>query len=483
MANTSPQRLAQRYEVHGEIASGGMATVHYGRLVGAVGFSRAVAIKRLHPQFAKDPDFVAMFVDEARLAARIRHPNVVPVLDVVTEGGDLVLVLEYVHGESLSALLRLRDEGRAPEVSVVVSILVGVLNGLHAAHEASSESGEPLGIVHRDVSPQNVIVGVDGVARVLDFGVAKATSRMQSTAEGQVKGKIAYMAPEQLDAKPVDRRTDVYAAGVVLWEALAGRRLFSAESTSGVLMQILQREVEAPSRHNPDVRPALDAVVAKALAREPSRRFATADEMAAALERSTRVAAAREVGEWVSASVGRMLGERAAAIDGMEALSVPTEKAAAPSVSPPGPAAESSAITSLSSATTPAMASRARLRNAGLVLVALASAGGLYVWLASTPGPLGGTDRASPASEAPARADDSAPAPVATSTAAVAPSESTDEPVAANSPHDREPPRSSRQRPNAPAPARRGQRAGVNCSPPYTVGADGVKRFKPECVD
>src|SRR5271154_2384991 len=209
-----PARSIGRYLLFGEIASGGMATVHFGRLSGPAGFSRTVAIKRLHPNLAKDPEFVAMFLDEARLAARIRHPNVIPTLDVVATEGEIFLVMDYVQGESLSRLIRAavaRGERIPPDM--VAALMVGVLHGLHAAHEAKSDHGEPLGIVHRDVSPHNILVGTDGAARVLDFGVAKAIGRSQNTREGQIKGKLAYMAPEQVRGS-VSRRTDVYAASV-----------------------------------------------------------------------------------------------------------------------------------------------------------------------------------------------------------------------------------------------------------------------------
>src|SRR5258708_29137656 len=164
-----------RYLLCDEIAAGGMATVHVGRLMGTAGFSRTVAIKRLHAQFAKDPDFVSMFLDEARLAARIRHPNVIGTLDVVALEGELFLVMEYVPGESLARLWRTTfDTGRTIPLPIISAILVGVLDGLHAAHEATDDNGEPLGIVHRDVSPHNILAGTDGIARVLDFGDAKA---------------------------------------------------------------------------------------------------------------------------------------------------------------------------------------------------------------------------------------------------------------------------------------------------------------------
>src|SRR6516225_8996456 len=177
-------RVVGRYALYVAIAAGGMATVHLGRLIGEVGFSRTVAIKRLHPQYAADPEFVSMFLDEARLAARIRHPNVVPTLDVVATKGELFLVMDYVPGESLARLSRVCREQRRPIPHRITSaVMAGALHGLHAAHEAKSERGAPLGIVHRDVSPQNVLVGADGVPRVLDFGVAKAAGRMQETRE------------------------------------------------------------------------------------------------------------------------------------------------------------------------------------------------------------------------------------------------------------------------------------------------------------
>ena len=289
-------KIVGRYALCDEIASGGMATVHIGRLLGAAGFSRTVAIKRLHPQFAKDPDFVEMFVDEARLAARVRHPNVVPTLDVVQTEGELFLVMEYVQGESLSHLARhARRSGKLLELPMVVTILVGVLHGLHAAHTARGERGEPLAIVHRDVSPHNVLVGVDGVSRVFDFGVAKARGRLQTTREGQIKGKLAYMAPEQLRGETVGPSTDVYAAGVVLWEACTGRRLFNAETEVALLKQVLDARVEPPSTLRSELPESLDAIVMKALATDPSERYASAREMALALEQTGLGASATEL--------------------------------------------------------------------------------------------------------------------------------------------------------------------------------------------
>src|SRR5262245_8540847 len=251
-----------RYALYEEIASGGMATVHFGRLLGPAGFARTVAIKRLHRQHAKDAAFVTMFLDEARLAARIHHPNVVSTLDVVSGGGELLVVMDYVHGESLSRLMR--DRPVPPPLAA--AIMNGALHGLHAAHEAKNERGEPLSIVHRDVSPQNIIVGADGLARVLDFGIAKAVDRLASTRDEVLKGKLSYMAPEQLLGNPATRQSDVYAASVVLWEALTGQRLFEGEQGE-IISGVMNDRVPPPSERVAEVPAALDDIVRRGMSR------------------------------------------------------------------------------------------------------------------------------------------------------------------------------------------------------------------------
>ncbi|MGD0678161.1 MAG: serine/threonine-protein kinase [Polyangiaceae bacterium] len=321
-AGTQP-RIVGRYAMFDEIAAGGMATVYLGRLMGSGGFSRTVAIKRLHPQLAKDPEFVAMFLDEARLAARIRHPNVVPTLDVVASNGELFHVMEYVQGESLSHLARgLRARGERVPLPIVLRIMMDVLHGLHAAHEARDERGVPLGIVHRDVTPQNILVGVDGAARLLDFGVAKATGRAATTQEGQIKGKLAYMAPEQLMSAGVTRETDLYSASVVLWEMLVGDRLFTGESDLDVVAKLLQHNIRPPSRLVPDVPPALDAVVMRGLAAKMDNRFATAREMGQALATcGVPEAPSIAVGEWVEKLAAQSVADRLAKIAAIESVS------------------------------------------------------------------------------------------------------------------------------------------------------------------
>ncbi len=325
MSNTpaagAPTRVIGRYALYGELASGGMATVHLGRLMGPVGFARTVAIKRLHPQFAKDPEFVSMFLDEARLAARIQHPNVCATLDVVATQGELFLVMEYLQGETLSRLIRgARTRAESIPPNIIISIIAGSLYGLHAAHEAKTERGEPLNIVHRDISPQNILVNRDGVAKVLDFGVAKAAGRFHTTREGNVKGKLPYMSPEQLRGQPIDRQTDVYAAAVCMWEALTLRKLFKGENEGAVLEQVLFGAVDPPSTFNPDVTPALDALVMRGIERDKTKRFATAKEMAQALERTLHPALATDVGDWVELVAGETLLARAEKVAEIESV-------------------------------------------------------------------------------------------------------------------------------------------------------------------
>jgi tetratricopeptide (TPR) repeat protein len=301
--------LIGRYALFGEIAAGGMATVHFGRLLGPAGFSRTVAVKRLHAQFARDREFVDMLLDEGKIAARVRHPNVVQTLDVVAIDTELLLVMDYVQGESLAECLRAAKARRLPiPLDVVSTVICGVLHGLHAAHEAADERGAPLHIVHRDVSPQNVLIGIDGVPRVLDFGVAKAVGRLCTTQEGQLKGKLPYMAPEQLGGvDAVDRRTDVYAAGVVLWESLARQRLFTGANEAVVMRQVLEQPVPAPSTIDQDVPAEVDAIVLRALDRDPAKRFPTARAMALALEGAVPMASATQVARWLEGLVGEQL--------------------------------------------------------------------------------------------------------------------------------------------------------------------------------
>ena len=321
MASAPSRRVIGRYTIYDAIATGGMATIYLGRMSGPVGFTKTVAVKSLHSQFAHDPEFVAMFLDEARLAARIHHPNVVQTLDGVSTDGELFLVMEYVRGETLSKLIRaaLGTGTRIPP-RIVVALISGVLQGLHAAHEAVDETGRALALVHRDVSPQNVLVGLDGTARVLDFGVAKAENKISSTREGQLKGKLLYMSPEQLEGDDVDRRTDVYATAILLFETLTGKRMFSGKSEGAQIAKITRGEIVLPSAIDPALAP-FDAIVKKGAALEASDRFGNAREMATLLEKIVIPASAAEVSVWVEQTAGATLEARAKRVAEIESSS------------------------------------------------------------------------------------------------------------------------------------------------------------------
>jgi hypothetical protein len=305
-------RCVGRYCIGPEIASGGMATVRLGQLEGPGGFRKLVAIKQLNADLGAEPGLSAILAQEAQLNSAINHPNVVSIFDVLEHDGELMLVMDYVNGDTLAHLLReARKQAQEVPVSVAARMLNDVLHGLHAAHTATNVEGEPLRIVHRDVSPQNIMIGVDGVARVLDFGVAKADLSGSQTAPGHVKGKVAYMAPEQVRQQAVDARTDVFAAGIVLWEALSGHRLFVGGTASQVVSSLLSAPIPLLGSQRDDIGPELERVLQKALARAPGERHSSARDFAEALEASGKLASRAEVAAWIRSLAGTGLDQRA----------------------------------------------------------------------------------------------------------------------------------------------------------------------------
>ena len=487
-----------------------MATVHLGRLVADSGFSRTVAIKRLHPQLAEAPEIAASLLDEARIVSRIKHPNVVPTLDLLTTDDEVLLVMEYVHGESLSRLLAAaRARSEPMPIAVVASVLCGALHGLHAAHEARRESGEPLGIVHRDVSPENVLVGVDGSARLLDFGIAKAHGRLTTTRNGQLKGKIAYMAPEQLLCDEVTRRTDVFAAGIVLWEALTGVRLFQGVDEAAMINAALEGPIRPPSEVAAHVPKKLDALVLQALSRHVDGRYGTARELAIALEEATPLAPPREVGAWVERLASAALAKRAGRIAQMETASATVARLPEParreehaedeaavssaldaptrpdltlaSREPPAPTSVASPTTITSPTAVAAPLARSARTWLLVALGAAALVGGALLRLRAQPRSLS--------------ANEAAPSPIA-SPAAINPvaAGASSEPRAAAQPTSAPPLPDPDPAATATATARTVQSAapsrniGVSvsgpkrCNPPYTVDAHGVRHLRPECI-
>ncbi len=325
MSRPMAGRQLGRYEILTQLASGGMASVYIARTQGVAGFERLVAIKVLHPHLAYEQEFISMFLDEARLAARIRHMNVVPTLDISDSPGDgYFLVMEYIEGDHLGALLgRAAKNGDRLPRPFVCRVLIDTLQGLAAAHCLTDEHGTPLKLVHRDVSPHNILIGTDGIARLTDFGVAKADVRMASTRAGQFKGKLSYMAPEQASSSETDQRSDLFSVGIILWESLTGRRLFKGESNAATLNKLLNDTIIRPSELWPDLEP-FDDIVMKALSRNPDGRFQSADEFGEALDDAagrTGVAKTRDVAEVVrSLDADKLQAERQRVRDSIEVL-------------------------------------------------------------------------------------------------------------------------------------------------------------------
>jgi serine/threonine-protein kinase len=308
-----------RYELLVKIASGGMATVFLGQVRGAAGFRRYVAIKRAHAHLLENPTFKQMLIDEARLASHIHHPNVISVLDVEERRGELLLVMDYVEGAALSDLLaKALEADRKVPARIALRIALDACAGLHAAHELCDENGKALGLVHRDISPHNILVGIDGAARIADFGIAKQAEGGVSTTTGSLKGKLGYMAPEYVEHGVLDARSDVFALGIVVWESLANRKLFRGSNEVETLKRIVAAEVTPLSQVAPWVGARLDDVLAAAMARLPDERFASARAFGTALESAARkddlIASAGEVAAFVQELVGPTLERRRAQV-------------------------------------------------------------------------------------------------------------------------------------------------------------------------
>jgi eukaryotic-like serine/threonine-protein kinase len=309
-----PVPTSARYECLVKVASGGMATVYVGRLRGKHGFSRLVAIKRAHAHLLDDDQLRRGLIGEARLAAQIHDPHVVSVLDVDEPGGELMLVMDYIEGGSLSQLLaNASKRGERLEPGVVTRILLDACAGLAAAHELRDEAGQPLSIVHRDVSPHNILVGIDGLSRIADFGIAKWAEATQATSAG-LKGKFSYMAPEYIKTRKLDHRADVFGLGVVAWEAFTGQRLFRGEGELETIQQVVDREAALVSSVVPGVPAVFDMPIARALEKDPALRYESARDFAHALQAAAESAgvdvAVTHVGEAVRHLLGDVLDAR-----------------------------------------------------------------------------------------------------------------------------------------------------------------------------
>ncbi|MBK6697188.1 MAG: serine/threonine protein kinase [Myxococcales bacterium] len=503
---TAPRSVG-RYFMFDAFARGGMATVHLGRLDVSPGVSRLVAIKRLDRAYDVGGELAARLREEARVLSRVRHPNVVPVLDVVESPSELCLVLEYVHGTSLAALIEEASSlGERLPRPVVVAILCDVLRGLAAAHDAKGADGASLALVHRDVSPQNILVGADGAGRLLDFGVAKAHGRSKLTATGTTLGKVVYMSPEQRRALPLTGRSDLYGVGVVLWECLTGRPFTEA--------------LERPSAPPPpsaivsDVPAALDAIVQRALAVDVARRYGTAEEMAQELADACPLASELEVSRLLERLGGDDLERRSALVTKVEAWKAPLAPAPehseppSPASEPPPPPASSPPLTldvetdaSLSRTVLVRRPPRARTSSmvAALGVSVLVAVVAILSFARAPQPPMARANAtaiarvAAPGALVPIKAAPEAASPPALATltrAAFGPNDAevaVDDVAATDSsrgastaPRARGPvPVVKARKPRAPSRAAGATNA---CEVPFTFDDDGRKRYKPECL-
>lgn len=465
-AGVTPSRVHGRYALYETLGVGAAAEVH-------LGVSRGpevvpVAIKRLHDRKSRETAAVAGLLDEVRLSRHVVHPNVVRIVDFVSDGEEMLAVMEYVHGEPLSRLLAdVKESGGRTSVGIATAIVCDVLRGLYAAHVATDADGRPLALVHRDVTPENILVGADGVARLMDFGVAKAQGRLHATKDGGVRGKLAYLAPEQVGGD-VTPRTDLYAVGLVLWEMLTGERVITGETEPELLVKAMDPSIEPPSTRAAQVSPRLDAVVMRALCKEPEGRFADANAQADAIEDAARpLASTAEVSAWVRVHGGARLAARDANVRAMLAAET----------------ASSHALPRGGVATAAAAAASAPDRARGFAVMAFAMLAVLAVglWWRAAPEPA-----VAPALEAtvapPVLASAVAPVPVAVAQPAVvaatvtATATATTAAVTPDVPEPRRPaPAASARRPAARANA-------PSCDPPWVLDANGIKRYDPACV-
>jgi serine/threonine protein kinase len=280
-----PERIG-RYEVIQHLASGGMADLFLCRQSGPSGFEKVVALKQIRSEYSADDEFLTMFMDEARIAALLNHPNIAQIYELGSESGQPFLAMEFVNGRSLSAIYKKTlAQGQTVPAPIVAAIMVGILRGLSYAHQRKTLSGEPLNLVHRDVTPQNVLISNDGQIKLVDFGIAKASNQVARTRHGVLKGKYSYMSPEQVRSQPLDGRSDLFAVGILMYEALTAQRPFKRGNTVDTLKAVISELPADPRRYNAALAKPIVEIVARALFKRRSKRYANADQMLQALER------------------------------------------------------------------------------------------------------------------------------------------------------------------------------------------------------
>jgi serine/threonine protein kinase len=433
-----PRRLG-RYELIRPLAMGGMAELHLARLAGPAGVEKLLVIKRILPEHAGDPQFVRMFLNEARIASTLQHANVVHVYDFGCENGDYFLVMEYLAGSDVRRLLRdLQSERRPLPLEIALAVATGVAAGLHHVHEKRDPEGRPLALVHRDVSPQNIIVTWDGGVKLVDFGIAKATRVAGQTRAGALKGKLAYMSPDQARGAPLDRTSDVFSLSVVLWELTVGTPLFGGDTDDEVIEAVIRAEVPRPAAARPGYPPELQRIVMKGLARERTDRYQTAEAMQADLEAFANASNLSLAPRRVAAFM-RERAEPGGSLAAHESTATPEERAQARTVLDPVHAPQGESAPAPRRTRVSGRARRPAGRRAGGTLVAallvLGTVAGLGAFrLLRGPAPAAPPRATAPVERRPPPAPPPGPAP-----ATVAPAPAT-EPEATSAPASQPPP-------------------------------------------
>ncbi|MEM6996735.1 MAG: serine/threonine-protein kinase, partial [Myxococcota bacterium] len=304
----APGSTLGRYQIVAELAMGGMAELYIGRHTTGTGYKKVVAIKRVLPNLSRDEAFVRMFLNEARLAAGLDHGNIVHVVDFGTDGREHFLAMEYVHGRGVHQILRAAAKVGGVPIACALTIVRGIADALHYAHERKSGDGRPLGLVHRDVSPSNILVSYEGEVKLADFGIATATELTRATRTGSIKGKLSYMAPEQVRGEEVDRRADVFSLGAVLYELTTGSRCFYAPGEFALINRVVEGRYDKPTSIRPTFPPALEAIIERALQVDRDERYETARQMQVALEAFATGAGLSLSSVEVSTLMGQLFG-------------------------------------------------------------------------------------------------------------------------------------------------------------------------------
>ena len=499
-----PVRRVGKYRILSELGRGGMANVYLAVAHGHGGVDKLVVLKALLPELSADPDVLAMFLDEARLAARLNHSNVVQTYEVGVEGDRQVIVMEYLDGQALSSVLKHTElAGRTLSIAMYLRIIINALDGLHYAHELCDYDGSSLGFVHRDVSPQNIFVTYDGQVKVLDFGIAKSATSSIHTATGVVKGKIAYMAPEQMIGDAIDRRADVYSVGCMLWMVATGKKLWKDTPDVQVMRRVINNEIPTPQSFNPSCDNELNRIVMKALASDPNERYGTMLELQADLETYCESFSSpikqRDIGRYLSTLFADTRAELKGLVD--RQLALVTTESLARGVEEISRSTVRDSRSLLSSADTedgqavevhPEHFVANRRMKVALAVIGVVVLVFLGVYVLRSPAPPSAQLPPAPSTKlaatvgAPAQSEqaavqvnDAPPVPV------VPPVDSAEsaEQRSASSSHSKTPrvatpmfKRPAAAESSTPAPAK------ALCAQPFVIGPDGIKKLRPECM-